>query len=156
MPRAKQPSVANNRTDLLTPDGPGRAMEAPDQAYGRETAQAQSQKILPIGPQPTALPAPAPAGAAPAPAAAPLSGGGLPGDPGPAHTWLPSRPGAPFTTGMAQGPGPGPEALTGEAANFHALSNTAPTETNTLKTVLGHLASQPGASSLMRSLAGSA
>ena len=40
-PRARQPNPANTRTDLLTPQAPGRAMEAPDQAYGRVTAQAQ-------------------------------------------------------------------------------------------------------------------
>ena len=60
MPRAKQPNPASNRTDLLTPSGPPRAMEAPDQAYGRVTAQAQSQRILPVGPQATAT-APTPA-----------------------------------------------------------------------------------------------
>jgi hypothetical protein len=134
-------------------------MEAPDQGYGRATAQAQSQKILPIGPQPVAgggAAAPA-AGATPAASpTGPLAPGGIPGDPGPAHTWLPSKPGAPFTTGMATGPGAGPEALQGEAANFHAQTQTAPDETNTLRTVLTHLATQPGASSLMRSLAGSA
>jgi hypothetical protein len=157
MPRAKQPNPANTRTDLLTPGAPGRAMEAPDQAYGRATAQAQSQKILPIGPQAAAPTPPAASGSPPAatnPGALPP--GGIPGDPGPAHTWLPSNPGAPFTTGMATGPGAGPEALQGEAANFHALTQTAPSETNTLRTVLTHLATQPGASSLIRSLAGNA
>ena len=157
-PRARQPNPANTRTDLLTPQAPGRAMEAPDQAYGRVTAQAQSQKILPVGPQATAS---APVTNPGAPAPGPVQGGalppaGIPGDPGPASTWLPSHPGAPFATGMAAGPGAGPEALQGEAANWYARSQTAPNEQNTLKTVLTHIASQPGASSLMRSLAGNA
>ena len=151
MPRAKQPNPANTRTDLLTPSAPGRAMEAPDQAYGKVTAQKQSQKILPVGPQ--ATPA-APAGSAPAAPGGALPAAGLPNDPGPAHTWMPSSPGAPFTTGMAEGPGPGPEALQGAAADMHAQINTAPNEQNTLRSVLTHLATQPGASSLMKSLAG--
>ena len=153
MPRAKQPNPANTRTDLLTPGAPGRAMTAPDQEYGKRTAQEQSQKILPVGPQ--ATPA-APAGSSPAAPGGALPAAGLPNDPGPANTWLPSHPGAPFATGMATGPGAGPEALQGEAANWYARSQTAPNEQNTLKTVLTHIASQPGASSLMRSLAGNA
>ena len=156
MPRAKQPNPANTRTDLLTPAAPGRAMTAPDQEYGKRTAQAQSQKILPVGPQATA---PAPVTNPGAIAPGPVQGGalpaaGLPNDPGPAHTWMPSSPGAPFTTGMAEGPGPGPEALQGAAADMHAQINTAPNEQNTLRSVLTHLATQPGASSLMKSLAG--
>jgi len=151
MPRAKQPNPANTRTDLLTPGAPGRAMTAPDQEYGKRTAQEQSQKILPVGPQ--ATPA-APAGSAPAAPGGALPAAGLPNDPGPAHTWMPSSPGAPFTTGMAEGPGPGPEALQGAAADMHAQINTAPNEQNTLRSVLTHLATQPGASSLMKSLAG--
>ena len=156
-PRARQPNPANTRTDLLTPQAPGRAMEAPDQAYGRVTAQAQSQKILPVGPQATPNPGvPQPQAAQPPAGGGALPPAGIPGDPGPASTWLPSHPGAPFATGMATGPGAGPEALQGEAANWYARSQTAPNEQNTLKTVLTHIASQPGASSLMRSLAGSA
>ena len=156
-PRARQPNPANTRTDLLTPQAPGRAMEAPDQAYGRVTAQAQSQKILPVGPQATPNPGvPQPQAAQPPAGGGALPPAGIPGDPGPASTWLPSHPGAPFATGMATGPGAGPEALQGEAANWYARSQTAPNEQNTLKTVLTHIASQPGASSLMRSLAGNA
>ena len=128
-------------------------MTAPDQEYGKRTSQEQSLSILPIGPQPTpGAQAPAPGGST-APAPGPTAAG-LPNDPGPAHTWMPSSPGAPFTTGMAEGPGPGPEALTGAAADMHAQINTAPNEQNTLRSVLTHLATQPGASSLMKSLAG--
>ena len=83
------------RTDLLTPSAPRRTMEAPDQAYGRVTAQKQSQRILPVGPQATA-PAPVtnPGGSAPGPVqGGALPPAGIPGDPGPASTWLPSHPG---------------------------------------------------------------
>jgi len=131
-------------------------MTAPDQEYGKRTSQEQSQRILPIGPQAVASPAPAPPSgpAQPAAGGGVLPTGGLPGDPGPAHTWAPGSPGAPFTTGMPSGPGPGPEALQGVAANWHAMTQTAPSEQNTLRSVLTHLATQPGASSLMKSLAG--
>ena len=155
MPRAKQPNPANTRTDLLTPGAPGRAMTAPDQEYGKRTSQEQSQKILPIGPQATPPAGPQPQ-AAQAPGGGVLPAAGLPNDPGPAHTWMPSSPGAPFTSGMPEGPGPGPEALQGAAADMHAQINTAPNEQNTLKTVLTHLATQPQASSLIRALAGNA
>ena len=158
MPRAKQPNPANNRRDLLTPAAPGRDMVQKDQEYGKRTAQEQSQKILPVGPQATAsAPVTNPGAATPGPVqGGALPPAGIPGDPGPASAWLPSHPGAPFATGMATGPGAGPEALQGEAANWYARSQTAPNEQNTLKTVLTHIASQPGASSLMRSLAGNA
>ncbi len=155
MPRAKQPNPANQRTDLLTPSAPGRAMEAPDQSYGRQTAQAQSQRILPIGPQAT------PAAPAPATQAAPAApGGALP----PGAVSGASAPGGPHA-GNAPWVEPGSlmqptidprhEAMAaGIAQQSQAMAQTG--EQGTLQSVLSHLASQPGASSITRSLAATA
>src|ERR1035438_5875476 len=99
MPRARQPSVANNRTDLLTPSGPKRVMTSPGQEQGKQTAQEQSQAILPIGTPPVATPAGGGAPqAAPTPGAPPAPSGPLPGE----LPWLhPSnRPNEPITHGM--------------------------------------------------------
>ena len=68
-PRARQPNPANTRRDLLTPAAPGRVMTAPDQEQGKQTAQAQSLKILPIGTPPVATAPAAGGGAHAAPAA---------------------------------------------------------------------------------------
>lgn len=143
MPRAKQPSVSTNRTDLLSPSAPGRAMEAPDQAQGRQTAQAQSQRILPVGTPPVATPAtpqPAAAGAPPPPQTPPP--GSLP--------WLhPSnRPNEPITHGLATGPGGGPDVLQGVGAAAVAQQS----EGGSLKTLLSSIASRPGASSAVKQL----
>ena len=146
MPRAKQPNPANNRTDLQTPQGPTHAVEAPDQAYGNVTAQAQSQKLLPIGTptQPAPAAGPAAAGAAPAPVAPPTSTAAPaslrlePGDamgatlPTPAHEFAAQQ--------MAQ-----------QMQAVHATS-----EQGTLQSVMAHLAAQPQASSIIRSLASAA
>ena len=144
MPRAKQPSVANNRTDLLTPSGPKRVMTSPGQEQGKQTAQEQSQAILPIGTPQVAGAAPPPPAAGPAPAPAPQ--GPLPG----ALPWLhPSnRPNEPITHGMPQGPGAGPEVLQGVGAAAYASQ----TDGGTVRNVLGNLAAQPGASSAVKAL----
>lgn len=155
MPRARSslPNPASNRTDLLTPDAPARRMTSPGQAYGKRTAQAQSQKIVtpgvPAGPTaaPAAAPTPTAAPATPAPAQTPLPGEipwiGTPGSGGHA------------TTGLPYGPGPGPEALTPGGVGQQYLANKG-SEQASLQAVLAHLASQPGASSLVKSLAASA
>jgi hypothetical protein len=149
MPRAKQPNPANMRTDLLTPDAPGRAMEAPDQAQGRQTAQAQSQRILPIGTpaQPQAPSVGVPGAPAPAPQGPPAP------EPGSLPWTDKPGPGGPPTLGLPNSAGPGPEATTGLAAQWMAQKQT---EQGTLQSVLSHLASQPQASSLIRSLASAA
>lgn len=149
MPRAKTPNPANNRTDLGTPEAPGRNMTAPDQMYGNRTAQEQTQRILPIGTpaQPSAPSVGTPGAPAPqAPPPAAPEPGSLP--------WLDKAgPGGPPTAGLPNSAGPGPSATTGLAAQWMAQKQT---EQGTLQSVLSHLASQPQASSLIRSLASAA
>ena len=139
MPRAKQPNPANNRRDLLTPAAPGRVMEAPDQAQGRATAQEQSQKILPIGTPPVAT--------------APAAGGGAPAAPAgpPAAPSGPPRPGP----GDFAAPTMDPQSeMQGQQLAAQWEANRATGEQGTLQQVLSHLAAQPQASSIIRSLAG--
>ena len=139
MPRARQPSVANNRTDLLTPSAPGRKMAAADQAYGKRTAQEQSQSILPIGTPPVAT--------------APAAGGGAPAAPAgpPAAPSGPPRPGP----GDFAAPTMDPQSeMRGQQLAAQWEANRATGEQGTLQQVLSHLAAQPQASSIIRSLAG--
>ena len=143
MPRAKQPNPANNRHDLLTPAAPGRSMTQPDQEYGKVTAQEQSQKILPVGPGQQASPNPAPAAVAPGPAPA----GGVPAPAG-----LPRLEPGEFSAPQLS---PQHEAA-GQALVRQAQAAAATGEQATLKTTLAHLASQPNASSVIRSLASAA
>lgn len=157
MPRAKQPNPASNRTDLLTPGAPGRKMEAPNQAYGRRTAQAQSQKMLPIGTpgQPTGVPAqPAtpPPGSPEGQTASPgLDLASLVPSARQNPHWLrpTERPHEPITAGLASGPGPGPEALQGVGALAAAPNN----ENASLQSLLSNMAARPGASSILKVLA---
>ena len=163
MPRARG---TNTRTDTMTPKLPA-GTTAPGQAYGNRTAQAQSMEMLPLGgPSPT--PAGAPSGPGPVPAGAPgtaappaappppdagriLAGnqsGVLPGS----LDWK-NKPGAhPLTHGLPNGPGAGPEALGAAGDNIQAQAN----ESGSLQQLLGHLASQPGSSSVIKALAGRA
>lgn len=150
MPRAKRPNPASNRTDLLTPEAPGRQMTAPGQEYGKRTAQAQSQRILPVG----TPAAPTPAG----PAASVAPAGQQP--PPPAHAQPGELPwvgtpgsGGPPTSGLPNSAGPGPETLTGLGSQWYANKMS---EQATLQQTLAHLAAQPNASSLVKSLAASA
>lgn len=154
MPRAKQPNPANNRHDLLSPGAPGRTLAAPDQEYGKQTAQEQSQAILPVGlPEQPAGPAPTP-GAPAAPPSVPAGGGAAPAQerPGPGEFLThPGGPGAhPALTTGANGPGE----LVGPAAAWYAQRQTG--EQGTLQSVLSHLASQPQSSSIIRNLAAAA
>ena len=149
MPRAR--GGQNNRTDL-----PGKVpvMAAPDQEYGKQTAQEQSQRIIPIGgtPIPSASPTPGggPAGPPPAtPQAMPL--GPNPGELG-GISAPPAVP-APATQGLPTGPGAGPE-VAGPLMKQHLAQQAS--EQGTLQTLLQHLASQPGASSITKSLASAA
>lgn len=154
MPRARVPNVANNRHDLLTPAAPGRMMVTPGQRQGQESGQMQSMRMQPIGvPEqpPGATPAAVPPGAgAPAPQLPPAQQGPMPGE----LPWL-DHPGSggPPTTGLPNSAGPGPEVLTGLGAQWWANKNS---EQGTLQSVLTHLASQPNASSVIKSLASAA
>lgn len=154
MPRAKSPS--SNRTDL-----PGKVatMTSPGQLYGKQTAQRQAQKVVPVAapPQPSAS-GPAPTNPAPGSSATPqappdigaiLAGGGS----NPAGSLKfdhpTDRPNVPVTNGLPTGPGPGPEALTGFAgAGAQALADG-----GSVKGLLTSLASQPNSSSLLKQLA---
>lgn len=157
MPRAR----SSNRTDL-----PGKVpttVTAPGQAYGKQTSQAQSMKIQPVaapaGPTPGSQPSNASPTATPTgqPGAAPnlaaiLGGGGS----RPAGSLLfdhpTQRPNVPVTNGLPTGPGPGPEALTG----FAAQGAQALADGGSVKGLLSTLASQPGSSSLVKQLAATA
>lgn len=154
MPRGKGgspqlPNPSNNRSDLVTPATAPKS--APGQEYGKRTAQEQSQKILPIGTPETPTPAPAPAGTPPPTTGmVPMAPGPQPGE----LPWL-DHPGSggPPTTGLPNSAGPGPEVLSGLGAQWHAQVQS---EQGTLQSLLGHLASQPNASSIIKSLASSA
>lgn len=149
MPRAR--GGGNNRTDL-----PGKVpvTTAPGQEYGKQTAQAQSQKILPISTPGVAEPSassPPTAGSAPAPPPIPASMGPTPGELG-GLSAPPAVP-APPTQGLPQGPGAGPE-VAGPLLRQHLAQQAS--EQGTLQTLLTHLSSQPGASSITKSLASAA
>lgn len=78
---------------------------APGQAYGAATAQAASQKVVPLAA------APAPPAPAASPAAATPGAGGQPASPPPDPYRPTERPGEHVMTGLPVGPGAGPEAL---------------------------------------------
>lgn len=151
MPRAKRPNPAFNRTDLNTPQGPTKIATAPGQAYGQQTAQRQSQRVVPIGTPPVPAPTAQPGGGAgsrqqptsPAPLTAPgeIPWLGTPGSGGVA------------TAGLPNSSGPGPESLTGMGAQWWANKQS---EQGSLQAVMAHLASQPGASSVIKGLAATA
>lgn len=84
-----------NRTDLNMP-----ASTVPNQEYGKATQQREAQSAVPMGSSPVSVAPPAPAQRAPLPAP-----GTLP------HLEPTQRPNEPVTTGIAYGPGAGPEAL---------------------------------------------
>ena len=146
MPRAKQPNPANNRHDLLTPAAPGRNMTTPDQEYGKRTAQEQSQQILPVGPNQTSVATPAPGTSA-----GPTPGGGAQAPAPQPQAGLPRLEPGQFSQSLS----PQHEAAAA-AIGQQAQAVAATGEQATLKTVLAHLASQPNASSVVRSLASAA
>ena len=97
MPRKAKP----NRTDLALPK-----VAVPGQEYGKQAAQVQAQKIVPMAPTPTApVPSPTTPSAPAAPQVPPPTPGSLP--------WLhpTNRPNEPITHGLDVGPGAGSEAL---------------------------------------------
>jgi len=103
MPRKGKGSSVNNRTDLAMP-----VTTVPGQEYGKQIAQAQAQKIVPMGPTPTpAAPAAQPQAQGPGimPQAQPAFAGTLNWH-GPTE-----RPSEPVQAGLPSGPGPGPEIL---------------------------------------------
>ena len=106
MPRKGKGSSVNNRTDLAMP-----VTTVPGQEYGKQIAQAQAQKIVPMGPTPTPKPAPpstltgAMTQQAPQQPAQPMFAGTLNWH-GPTE-----RPNEPVQAGLPTGPGPGPEVL---------------------------------------------
>jgi hypothetical protein len=133
-------------------------MTQPGQQYGKRTAQAQSQSILPVSapPQPT--------GALPGPTTPSTPAGGASGAPTPqglpqAFTQVTpltaptQRPQVPVTNGLPTGPGPGPEVLRGFAGMAHQQLQGS---LGTAKSILSELASQPGASSVVQQLAANA
>ena len=103
MPRKGKGSSVNNRTDLAMP-----VTTVPGQEYGKQIAQAQAQKIVPMGPTPNVpAPAAAPQPQSPGiiPQAQPMFAGSLNWH-GPTE-----RPAEPIQAGLPTGPGPGPEIL---------------------------------------------
>jgi hypothetical protein len=155
MPRA---NPANNRSDL--PGKVASTVTAPDQAYGARTAQEQSMKMLPVAaPSATATPA------APQPAGGPSPAGGAPDigamfsaptpfeQLGGHYMQVPSQSGNPVTTGLPTGAGPGAEARGPILRQADAQKYS---EQGTVQSLLSHLASQPGASSMTKALASAA
>jgi hypothetical protein len=145
MPRARGvPNPANNRSDL-----PGKVpvMSAPDQQYGKRTAQEQSQKMLPVSAPPAPTPSPAPAAEVAPAGQVPPQPGALPG----ALPWLhpTQRPNEPVSAGLRSGPGPGPEVMQGVGA----IATQRQDEGGSLRNLLGALAARPGASSVVKGLA---
>lgn len=116
-------SMSQNRTDRALPIQTPTGMQ-----YGAAGALQDAQRQIPLQ-APAALPTPSPAGPAmPAGGAAPGPGGPVPpagglaavlqaaaastpANPSPGLGAPSGRPGEPVTTGLASGPGPGPEAL---------------------------------------------
>lgn len=90
-----------NRSDMRSQ----AVATAPGQTYGAATAQAASQKVVPLAA------APAPPAPAASPAAATPGAGGQPPPPPPDPYRPTERPGEHVMTGLPVGPGAGPEAL---------------------------------------------
>lgn len=108
-----------------------------------------AQKQVPIAAPPAVPAAPAP----PPASGAGTAGGGVLAHTSPEPGELPftgpsSRPNEPLTAGLPQGPGPGPEALTGIGA---MAARSAPQDTATK--LLATLAMQPTAGSQLRDIA---
>lgn len=142
-----------NRSDL-TPTAPVPVQAATNQPYGEAGQQEAAQRVLPVAPPP-AVPSPGGGGGAPVPGGA---GPGAPAPQGPVPGQMPwthptQRPNEPVTAGLPTGPGAGPEALSGVGA-LSSAQNGNPQAT--LRDVLGQMASQPGASSVVKDMASAA
>lgn len=122
-----------NRTDLSAGSRPLPVQTATGQPYGAAKAQADAQKIVPMGGTP--MPAPTPAATAAAPATSYLGDHGDPLRPT-------DRPNEPVTAGLAVGAGPGPEMLP-----------STPASAQTVGQFLQALAARPGAPSDIVALA---
>lgn len=145
------------RTDLLVPK-PEAVTTAPDQEYGKRTAQEQSQRILPLGSASASVGGNQPS----AGVSGPTGAAGLPPQqqvpsrsPGDRGDWRrpTERPGEPLTTGLPSGPGPGPEGLTGFAALGHAQATNSNGSTAQM---LAMMANNPNASDIVKTLAANA
>lgn len=140
-----------NRTDL---QGALPISAAPGQEYGKKSQQQAAQRAVPMAPPPgpsSAVPsAPPSEGAAPVGPQPPVLNGIGKGNAGLGLWTHPTeRPDEPITAGMASGPGPGPEVLSGVGA----VAANGAVEQGTLKSLLGHLAAAPASSTALRDLA---
>ena len=149
MPRGKGGAVKGtvgtpypNRSDL---QASAPVEVAPAAQYGERQQQQAAQRAIPIGPSPQGPPpgASPPQGAPPSPQGQPGLSQALPAAPPGGPGILPflhptNRPNEPVTAGLATGPGPGPEALTGVGA----IAQNQSLEQGTLKNLLGSLASR--------------
>ena len=142
-------SAYANRSDMNGAPAPEPITTVPGQGYGQAAAEKTAQRAIPVAGTPVASAPTAPqggGGAAPsaslAPAQAPPSviPGQLVGLDAPTQ-----RPNEPVTAGLPQGPGPGPEALTGVGQQGFAHSNVA--------NLLTALAQIPGAGKEIQGLA---
>lgn len=138
--RSNRGRTGANRTDLMTPK-PEPITAAPGQTYGEAAQQQLAQKVAPMGAAPLAP------GPGPQPGPAPVQN--LPTMPRPALTRPTERPNEPVTAGLPQGPGPGPEALTG----IGGAARQSTIEQGTLTHLLTSLAAQPNATSAIKDLA---
>jgi len=155
--QGKVGAAKSNRTDL---QGSVPVAVAPSQQYGERAQQQAAQRTVPVGASPMPSPTPTPT-AAPAPGGQPMPGAPPqrpaaafpsppPGGPGVLPWQHPTnRPNEPVTTGLATGPGAGPESMTG----LGAIVNNGVAEQGTLKNLLTSLAAQPLAGAALRSLA---
>ena len=138
-----------NRTDLARQEP---VTTAPGQEYGQRSQQHAAQRAVPLAPPPQSSPLTGGAPSAPTPQAPPqMSSGPAPaGGPGLVPFLHPTnRPNEPVTAGLATGPGPGPEVLTGVGAVAANQSG----EQGTLRNLLGSLATGPASSTAIRDLA---
>lgn len=139
----------SNRTDLTKAEP---VSIAPGQEYGQRSQQQAAQRTVPLAPPPPAAPLTGGAPSAPSPQAPPqmASGPAPAGGPGLVPFLHPTnRPNEPVTAGLATGPGPGPEVLTGVGAMAANQSG----EQGTLRNLLGSLATGPASSTAIRDLA---
>lgn len=126
-------------------------MTAPDQTYGKQTAQQQSQHILPVAAPEVAGPGGAAGAGGPGAGAQPQIQVPTPG-PGPAPgqlAWTQQPTARPNEPLMAGAPGSGLGALGALGRLAQAQQN----EQGTTRQLLAHLASQPGASDIVKQLA---
>lgn len=160
MPRAaKRPYP--NRSDLVN-EGALAMKAGPSQQYGERAQEQRAQNAIPMAPTPIAV------GPAPHQQTAPQAPQGQPQQPvdlmglAAAHAQnVPDmgaldrpteRPGEPVTHGLPNGPGGGPQVLTGVGA----AAREQVIQQGTISNLLQHLAVQPNATSAVKALANTA